>query len=196
MKPEDLYDLIEKKIGDDVNGYTIVDGEGLRLEHGPHINNEKLEEKVLPILTEVQWIVTSILHGVLVEPRYTRQISIQEGEELYHVSNRTQRDSILQQGLTLGTGGNTRLVRKYPPRIFFAKDYEIANKFIDFQCRNTQGVYRDGEIIYNNPLKDKEDFDVWKIKAEKNITFYNDILFPNAAVWTESAFPPDRIKHV
>lgn len=196
MELKDVYEAIDAALGEQVAEADAVAGEGLRLQPHPRISTEQLEVLVLPILAKIDWIVTSLKGGVLTEPRYTSAIIVPEGTELYHVADRVSRGAIEAGGLKLGRGGNTRLVRKYPPRIFLARGLDAANKFIAFQCRNTKVVFRDGKPDWGDPLRSRDEFDIWRINVNKDIKFFTDILFPGEAVWTETTFPPDCIQLV
>jgi hypothetical protein len=196
MELKDVWEAISAALGDQVAEAEVVAGQGLRLQPHPKIGTEKLEVLVLPILAKIDWIVTSLKGGVLAEPRYTSAIIVPQGTELYHVADRIHRVTIKAEGLKLGTGGNTRLVRKYPPRIFLALGLDAANKFIDFQCRSTKVVFRDGKPDRGDPLRSRDEFDIWRINLDKDIKFFTDILFPGEAAWTETTFPPDCIQLV
>lgn len=190
------YEAIEAAIGQQVAEYKTVAGEGLRLQPNLGITLEELEDQVLPTLTQIGWIVTSTKGGVLVEPRYTSEFIIPEGAELYHASDCTNQMAIITQGLMLGRGGNTRLDRKYPPRIFFALGLDAANKFIDFQCQSTKLVLRNGRPARGDPVRSRNEFDIWRITDYEGIEFFKDVLFPGEAAWTETEFPPESIQRV
>ena len=115
----------------EINGATPFGGEAVCLTLSNTMDIEALGVEIQPM----GWFVTKRTVGtVVIEPIYTSSVPLEAGSELFHVSPTANRDSIVANGLCVGTGGKTRINRIYPQRIYFALDLAAAFEFIDFQC--------------------------------------------------------------
>ena len=159
-----------------------VDYDGFRLMP-LDISLAQLEANITPLLNQLQWIVIGhIRGGLLIEQYHTKNVSVSEGEYLYHVSDRENRKSIAKKGLKVGNGGNTIMQRKYNGRLFLARDLPAAFEFIEFQCRKKRNPFT-GKVTAS--LKQRKNLDVWKVCIPDDLELFRDVLFPGKAVWCE-----------
>ena len=161
------------------------------------VNAAELEGQILPTLTELHWIVTSLKDNrVLIEPRHTQYVVSNPPGPVFHVTAREARASILTTGLELGVGGNTRMQRKYPPRIFCAFNLLAAFEFAEFQCRpNLPAVTKSGEMVRLDRKK-SHDVDIWRVRLPADARLRCDVLFQGKAGWIEEQVPPENLSRV
>lgn len=173
-----------------------IDKEAAWLTPADDVSAGELEAAIAPTLQSVQWIVTSLKdERVLIEADPTRIITPAPPGRVYHVAPRQHRGRILADGLALHTGGNTRMQRKYPPRIFLALDLFAAFEFVDFQCKQNPSPhngFRSG--VFDTALM--KQLDIWRVSLPTSCLLRRDVLFPGRAGWTDQAIPRRQLKLV
>jgi hypothetical protein len=183
-----LIEILKKHLPH-ISSVYPADKDGFRLAPN-EISAEQLEKAITPILQANQWIATGIVRGaLLIEPYYTKTIRIDYALCLYHVSDSDNREKIQAEGLVLRDGGNTCMLRKYPPRIFFALNLPAAFEFVEFQCRDrldpvSKRVKRG---------KDASRIDVWRAWIPDGVQLFRDVLFAGKGGWIEHPIPPEKV---
>jgi hypothetical protein len=197
QRPASPSEMIEGLIPrtDLVADFQPVDHEAVRLTPANGISSEQLEAAITASIEQQGWIVTSLrANHVLIEPRETRPIQANQRGCLFHVSPKKNRAGIAKDGLKLGTGGNTRLERKYPPRIFYALDLIAAFDFVDFQCRRTRQP-QPGTFVREVDQQLLLDLDIWRVHVP-DLRLRRDVLFPGRAGWSDQSIPRDKLSRV
>jgi len=192
IEPPSLADMINALNAHSqiIAGYKPIERQGMLLKPILGTTAAALEAAITPTLALGDWIVTSLKGGeVLIEPRETRLVKIHPPGCAFHVTSRDNRYGIQKNGLQLHTGGNTRMQRKYPPRIFVALDLHAAFEFAEFQCRHPTPISPVDENLIRQ-------LDIWRVWLPGKVVLHRDILFPGRAGWTDQPIPRPCVSRV
>jgi hypothetical protein len=198
LPPATISEMIDalSKHPELIADYEPIDREAVWLETAEGITVQQLQAAIVADIENQKWIFTSLKGGrALIERRETRLIQSNQRGCLFHVSPNTNRAAITKDGLQLGTGGNTRMERKYPERIFFALDLIAAFDFADFQCRRTTEP-QPGLVVRGVDEQLLRDLDIWRVRSSESIQLRRDVLFPGRAGWSDQPVPPEQISRV
>lgn len=170
--------------------------DGMRVYPVQGASHSALINAITPDLHANGWIITSThQNNVLIEPRYTQHVLWPESTFCYHVSDSVNRDSILQHGLQVKTGGNTTMNRSCPPRIYLARHLLAAVGFVKYQCKYAgfpAGLLQQKGII----PKQRDQLDVWRVELPQDVIKYADVLFPNEAAYIEQPVVKENLTPV
>jgi len=196
---QQMADILDRQHGWAINEIEPIANEGLRV-HPDNWNNHNLilADVIASTVTSAGWIISSLptlRSSVLIEPRVTQEITYQLNNTFLHVSPRNARNSIATRGLKIGTGGNTRVQRPYPPRLFLSTSIRGAFGFVNFQCRERLSTIENGRLILSTETNPHQ-FDIWIVSPPIGMKVHRDILFPDYGVWTPSAIPETHIKRM
>lgn len=144
------------------------------------------------IADEAGWLISRSANGHLaIESPRPPVMPVLPGSELFHVSDRSARDEILQEGLQPRTGGNTSFGRGYPPRVHLCIRFAAAIMFVRHQTTARAPFQQLMETLEAaSPRiepRELEDLDIYAVTIPGGVTFFEDSHFENGGVWTESA---------
>lgn len=142
-------------------------------------------------VTSAGWLLSCTYDGKLViEPEHTTNAGWRATAFRFHVSDTRNRAAIAEQGLQVGTGGNTRMNRAYPSRIFLAKDLLAAFEFVSSQC--CDNVYPAQRRATMNP-RERSQLDIWCVRPLGGTEFFRDVLLQGKAAYIEEPVPKERV---